>query len=123
MVAARLILNRTSVGFHLFSSVENVQTYAFRSWEQVTIRFELGAQSIEVISLSCCEQELGRCAREEGQLREEIRHIKRDVGQVSHRAVRQHDRRYSQRWGTGTSTRVRTSLSVSEWTNPLGPRL
>jgi hypothetical protein len=51
-VAARLILSKTSAGFHPFSV--GVQTYAFLSWEQVTIRLVWGAQEIAVMSLSCC---------------------------------------------------------------------
>ena len=56
-VAARLMRNRTRVGFQIIRPVCGsglcCHTYALRSWAQVTIRFELGAQSMEVISLSC----------------------------------------------------------------------
>jgi hypothetical protein len=52
-VAALLILKRTNAGFHPFSV--GVQTYAFLSWEQVTIRLVCGAHEIAVISLSCYE--------------------------------------------------------------------
>lgn len=56
-VAARLIRSKTSVGFQIIRPVCGsglcCHTYAFRSWAQVTMRFELGAQSMDVISLSC----------------------------------------------------------------------
>ena len=50
-VAARLIRRITSVGCH--SLPTRFHTYAFRSCEQVTKRFEFGAQSMPVTSFSC----------------------------------------------------------------------
>lgn len=35
-VAARLILSKTKVGFHLFVAASSFHTYALRSWEHVT---------------------------------------------------------------------------------------
>lgn len=52
LVAARLIPRMTSVGFQMPCSFR-AQTYAFLSWEQVTIRLVWGAQSMAVMSLSC----------------------------------------------------------------------
>ena len=56
-VAARLMRSMTSVGFQTVRPVcgsgDCCHTYALRSCEAVTMRLELGAQSIEVMILSC----------------------------------------------------------------------
>ena len=56
-VAARLMRSMTSVGFQTVRPVCGsgvcCHTYALRSCEAVTMRLELGAQSIEVMILSC----------------------------------------------------------------------
>lgn len=61
-VADLLMRSRTRVGFQISFPVSrsgvSCQTYAFLSWDAVTMRLEAGAQSMEVISLSCCGNNL-----------------------------------------------------------------
>lgn len=56
-VAALFIRSSTSVGFHTILPVGGSgdwdHTYALRSCDAVTIRFEFGAQSMDVMTLSC----------------------------------------------------------------------